>query len=29
VLMRSYMGGLVEMAKAGWAKLRSRPIESS
>jgi branched-chain amino acid transport system permease protein len=29
VLMRSYMGGLVEMAKAGWAKLRSGPAESS
>jgi branched-chain amino acid transport system permease protein len=29
VLMRSYMGGLVEMAKTGWAKLRSKPTESS
>ncbi len=29
VLMRSYMGGLAQMAKAGWAKLRNRPAEAT
>jgi branched-chain amino acid transport system permease protein len=26
VLMRSYMGGLVQMAKAGYARLRGKPV---